>query len=395
MKKNSAIQLLDEINGAYQDLKIPKYRQIDLKQWKEYLDKLQDIKQFLSDDKTLKNLINAISQIVSKLENLKKIRPINEATKLENKDRTLLMNTSERGVNKAIPCISAKNKAPFFWIDESTGGKCEINNGQWGAKNSMLLDILGYMLLMKEGVDIIPKIQTPIFNDIKKIKTRESELENGKDELLFTTSDVNPAIEIIKQRKYYVHFDDKDFRELTSKKMNSNSIFDLIHKTFLMDFKIIYPVRIIENKKSREQLYTMTVFSKLFELISIDKKVRDFDNAIRCREYYISFNTILGELFVHNLKTLNFDWIHRDFYQLPDSAQIFYKRFILNHNFSSLSIGLSKISNWLDLSDKNITNLVSTVESNILKPLKECKFIEEYSKKNGQNGLKFNIKINR
>ena len=395
MDKNSAIQLLHEINGAYQNLKIPKYKRIPLKQWKEYLVQLQIIKLFISGDKTLQNLINAISQIVAKREKLDKIRPINKITALENKDRTLLMNMSERGVNKAIPCVSAKNDASFFWIDESTGGQCEINNGQWGAKNFMLLDIFAYMFLMKEGGDLIPKIQNPIFNDIGKIKSRESELQTRKDEVVCTTNDVNPAIEIITKRKYWIKFDDKDFRELTLKKMNTNSILDLIHKTFMMDFKITFPVRMIENKKSREQSYMMNVFSRLFEFGYIDKDVRTSDGAIRCREYYVSFNTILGELFVHNLKTLNFDWVHREFYNLPDSAQIFYKRFILNHNYSFLSISLSKIAKWLDLSDKNITNLLNTVESNILEPLKECKFIEDYPKENGQNGLKFNIKINR
>jgi len=395
MDKKSATQLLNEINSAYQDLKTPKYKQIPLKQWKEYLDQLQIIKQFLSGDKTLIILINALSQIVAKLEKLDKIRPINKITALENKDRTLLMNMSERGVNKAIPCVSAKNEASFLWIDESTGGQCEINNGQWGAKNSMLLDIFAYMFLMKEGGDLIPKIQNPIFNDIEKIKSRESELQTRKDEVVCTTNDVNPAIEIITKRKYWIKFDDKDFRELTLKKMNTNSILDLIHKTFMMDFKITFPVRMIENKKSREQSYMMNVFSRLFEFGYIDKDVRTSDGAIRCREYYVSFNTILGELFVHNLKTLNFDWVHREFYNLPDSAQIFYKRFILNHDYPSISISLSKISKWLDLSDKNITNLVATVETNIFDPLKKCNFIEDYKKENGQNGIKFNIKINR
>jgi hypothetical protein len=395
MDKNSAIQLLNEINSAYQDLKIPKYKQIPLKQWKEYLVQLQVIKQFIKDDITLKHLLNAISQIVAKLEKFERIRPINSVTAIENKDRTLLMNTSERGVNKAIPCIRNKNEAPFLWIDESTGSQCCINNGYWDAKNSMLLDILGYMFLMKEGGDIIPKIKTPIFNDIEKIKSRETELKDENNEFLCTTHDVNPAVEIITKRKYWIKFDDKDFRELTSKKINTNSILDLIHKTSMVEFKITYPARIIKNKKSREQLYTMNVFSRLFEFGYIDKDVRGHDKAIRCREYYVSFNTILGELFVHNLKALNFDWIHREFYNLPGSAQIFYKRFILNHNYSSIVISLSKISKWLDLSDKNITNLINTVESNILGPLKKCNFIEDYSKENGQNGIKFNIKINR
>ena len=51
MDKNSAIQLLHEINGVYQNLKTPKYKQRSLKQWKEYLVQLQIIKQFLSGDK--------------------------------------------------------------------------------------------------------------------------------------------------------------------------------------------------------------------------------------------------------------------------------------------------------------------------------------------------------
>ncbi len=395
MDKNSAIQLLHEINGVYQNLKTPKYKQRSLKQWKEYLVQLQIIKQFLSGDKTLRIIINAVSQIVAKLEKLDKIRPINKITALENKDRTLLMNTSERGVNKAIPCIRNNNKAPSLIDEESSEGKCEISNGQWGAKNSMLLDILGYMLLMKEGHDIIPKIQNPIFNDIENIKNRESEFKKGEDELPIIEGDDNPAIEIIKQRKYYIHFSDKDFRELTSKKMSSNSIHDLIQKTSRIEFKITYPVRLIKNKKSREQFYKINVSSRLFEFISVDKTFRSSDGAIRNREYYISFSTILGELFVHNLKTLNFDWVHREFYNLPDSAQIFYKKFILNHNYQSLFINLTKIAEWLDLSDKNITNLVATVETNILEPLKNCNFIESYSRKNGQNGLKFNITIHR
>ena len=389
MDKNSAIQLLNEINKFYMHLKTPKYKQIELKQWKEYLEQLQIIKQFLSGDKTLKNRINAISQIVSKLEKLDKIRPINKVTAAENTDRTLLMNTTERSVNKTIPFMKSVS-IPFSWEDESNGRKGSILNGRWDSANSMLLDMLATIFLMKEGGDLIPKEQDPIFDTLNHISNKEDIIEKQE-----SSNDVDLSIDFIKKRKYYFHFTDKDFRLYTSKKMKSNEILDLLFSTYKMEFKLEYPVRLIRDNKLKEHSYTMILFSKLFDFGYIDLDKRKSDNAVLCREYHLSFDTILGEMFVHNLKTKNYDWVHRDFYHLPETTQFFYRRFILNHNRTSGQIGLDKIANWLNLKDTNINNLVSTVESSIFKILLQCRFIRNYKKINGQNGVKFYYEVDR
>jgi hypothetical protein len=389
MDENSAIQLLNETNEFYTHLKIPKYKQIPLKQWQEYLDQLQIIKQFMGGDKTLQNLINAISQIVSKLEKLENVRPINKVTKAENPDRNILMNTTERSVNKTIPCTRGV-LFPFSWKDESNGRKGTILNGSWDSSNSMLLDMLATIFLMKEGGDLIPKEQDPIFDTLDHISNKEDVVKKKGPE-----NNTDLSIELIKRRKYYFHFTDKDFRLYTSRKMKSNEILDLLLRTYKMEFKLVFPVRLIRDNKSKEHTYEMNLFSKLFDLGYIDIDIRESDNAVLCREYHISFDTILGEMFVHNLKTKNYDWVHRDFYHLPETAQFFYRRFILNHTRTSGQIGLDKIAYWLNLKDTNINNLVSTVESSVFEILLQCKFISKYRKIDGQNGVKFYYEVDR
>lgn len=58
----------------------------------------------------------------------------------------------------------------------------------------------------------------------------------------------------------------------------------------------------------KEKWYDMHVFSRLFELASIDVDVRK-DGIVQKREYYVIFNTIFGELFVHNLLSKNYDCV--------------------------------------------------------------------------------------
>lgn len=384
MNELKAAQLLTEINMIYNGLKEPKYKQLSLNDWEEYKTQLQIIKQFLKNDTKLKKLYNAISQITSRIEKLNKIHPIKGVTQLDENRENLFLNPSERGVNKAIPCL--RNINDFIWHDTNTGVECAISNGKWNAKNSMLLDILSYMLLMKIGGDRFPKDRDPIFDSVDTINSHESKIKSH--------THIEPTTpEKIKKKKYYIKFTDKQFSELTSKKLNSNSILDLIRRTSRVEFKLVYPVRMISQQKAKEKLHPMQCYSRLFEFGFRDKKIRQSDGVVLKRKYYISFHTFLGELFVHNLKTENFDWIHREFYNLPDSAQIFYKRYILIHDYKSFSIGLPKIAMWLNFSDKNMPNLISTVESNVLEPLKECKLIENFVKEWGSDGWKYKIRI--
>ena len=103
------------------------------------------------------------------------------------------------------------------------------------------------------------------------------------------------------------------------------------------------------------------------------------------------FSTILGELFVNNLKARFNDEITLKFYTLPDSAQIFYRRVFLHHSFKRREIYLEEIAKTVGLCDSNISNLTKTVERSVLEPLESYGYIEFYEKTKGLNGIKYVI----
>jgi len=138
----------------------------------------------------------------------------------------------------------------------------------------------------------------------------------------------------------------------------------------------------------KEEPYQMNMFSRLFEFGFIEQ-ARQSDGVIRNREYFVRFKTILGELFVHNLKMINYDWIREDLYSLPASAQIFFRKFIVNNNKARIPINLENIARKLNLTDGNKTNLEATVMTNVLEPLKMQGFISSYEKTKGLHGTKY------
>lgn len=395
MNQDKAIKRLAEINHIYQAQKTPKYKELDFQKWKELHDEQIALKPFLKNNSDFKKLFNAVSQIISKLEKLNRIKPIKRAKKEDGDKPDILMNTSERGVNKSIPCVRNNNDFPFHWYDEKTGIKCTINNGVWNASNYMLMDILSYELLMKIGGGIFPGDLDPTFKSGGDIVNREAELKSTYDqkESFYNDKAMQVKIEMIKKSNCYITFDDKKFRTLTGKKMNSNSIRDLIHRSSNIEFRLVFPVRMFDEGTAKEKPYEINYFSRLCEFGYINKDVRKSDGVVRNRVYYVSFNTMLGELFVHNLKTKNYDFIPRDFYSLPDSAQIFYRKFILNHDFSTMQISLSKIKYWLNLTNNNLSSLNISVGINIFNPLKKCNLIIDFKQQKGPNGIKYHIII--
>ena len=135
----------------------------------------------------------------------------------------------------------------------------------------------------------------------------------------------------------------------------------------------------------------MNYFSRVFELGCIDKG-RRADDVVMLREYTVRFNTLLGELFVHNLLAKNYDWVDTGFYKLPYAAQVFYRRFLLHNDFKSIPISLDNISAKLNYLDSNLANLIKTVEQSILIPLKDYGLIASYEKEEGLGGSKYILK---
>jgi hypothetical protein len=227
---------------------------------------------------------------------------------------------------------------------------------------------------------------------MSSIAARESNRATNDIQLSDQSTMNEQIIERIEKSSYWVQFDDKDFRNSTSLNMSSDEIKDLLLETSRVEFQLVFPVRMWDGKKAKEQTYNMNIFSRLFEFAYVDKQPRS-DGVVPSRHYYISFNTMLGDLFAHNLLSKSYDWLDNRFYSLPYNAQVFYRRFLVHNDYKSIPLNLETIIEGLNLQDKNITNLIGTIETNILEPLIEQGLIDSYEKtKKGLRGLKYTIK---
>ena len=382
MTAEEAQSELFRIVNDYKSLKEPKYRHADLNNLQRDYQLLMEMKGREKDNPIYSNIVNAISQTI------RKMTP---------KEQSTWMNVTERGINKAIPpVIRRKNQPvefPFQWVDDKSGETCFINNGYWGARNYMVMDVVGYCLLLKEGKDLLPENPAPIFTDLNSISLRESHSLQDADAPVTQTND--QTITSIKNTRYWIRFDDKEFRKHSGLEMDSGSIRDLLLETSRVEFKLVFPVRMMDGKQAKEKIYNMNCFSRLFEFGYIDREVRS-DGVVQNREYYISFTTLLGELFSHNLLSHSYDWLDISFYKLPFNAQVFYRRFLVHNDCSPIQLKIETITERLNLQDKNITNLTGTIEKNILNPLLEQKLIDAYEvKENGLYGRKYIIKRTR
>ena len=123
----------------------------------------------------------------------------------------------------------------------------------------------------------------------------------------------------------------------------------------------------------------MNFYSRFFEIGHEDLSVKS-DGKVLARRYTVVFNTLLGELFVNNLLAKFNDRIDIRFYLLPESAQIFYRKALIHNNFAKIEFHLATIAEFAGLTDRNPWNLLTTVETNILKPLIDHGYIDSYEK---------------
>jgi len=393
MNRATAFEIFTEVQEYYNSIDYPKYKNISLKKFKEKFEALNGIKIHLESNVLFTRLVNAMSQTIAKCERQEKLAQLPE--------NEIWSNLSERGMNKVIrPLQKAKNidvSFPVEWIDK-WGNACYISNGFWAAKNYTVMDVLGYMFLLKEGGDSLPDYADPIFQDINAIIEREDQLStDGKGSQLPEKADPDASKSRVLNNAYSIGFTDRDFRKNTGMDLSSSNIKDLLLETSRVEFKLSFPVRLKETG-NKENIHRMNFYSRFYELCEEETKIRK-DGIVQSRRYRVHFNTFLGELFVNNLKSRYNNKIDLRFYTLPDSAQIFYRRHLIHHDFSDLPIYLEKIVKSVGYTDTNITNLIKTVESNILEPLKKYGYIKSYKKapglkerSKGLKGVKFIIK---
>jgi hypothetical protein len=290
-------------------------------------------------------------------------------------------------MNKVIPAIHRRKgiEFPLEWTDK-WGNTCSLNNGYWGVKNYRVMDALGYMLLLKEGGNRLPEDSVPIFEDLYDIQVRESELNGDLED----DQTMNMHFGKLQRHSYSIGFTDRDFRNNTGLKLNSSDILDLLLETSRVEFKVSFPVR-LRSTGSKMNVHRMNFYSRFFELAEERVKVRK-DGIIQERRYRVFFNTLLGELFVNNLLAKFNDRIGLDFYALPDSAQLFYRRKLLHNDHSPIEFKLETIAEAAGLIDANLTNLINTIEKNILEPLKNREYISSFERSRGLDGIRYIIK---
>lgn len=382
MKKKEAKEVFYKLRSEYNEIAYPKYLHAELVNLQNNYNVLKEMEEFLKEDFTYARLVNSITQTIARL-SIKGTRA----------------NTSERGMNKAIPPNILRGTTEIIsyeWESVKSGKVCSLI-GDWDARNYMVMDVVGHLFLLKENGDNIPDEIAPLFTDYDSIRRREQEINTNNagrpnDAPMVITEEDLPAL---KQQKY-VRFDDRHFRSFTGLKLCSNDIFDLLQKTSRVEFRVEFPVRMLmekgKRKSMKEKWYSMNVFSRPFELGYIDSEIRK-DGIVQNRVYYIIFNTILGEMFVHNLLTKNYDWIDNKLYHLPQSAQIFYRHLLLHHDLTKQEFNLTTIVERMRFRDTNITNLIANLEINTLNPLKKYGLILDYKQTKGLNGIKYQIAL--
>ena len=131
MNKKQATDNIIRLQNEYNQIENPKYRNIDYKLWLTNYQVLLNLNPFLHDHLLYQGFINGLSQILSKYEKLQRGR-----TKTGK-----WINTSERGINKALPALTRKPgteiEFPYDLIDKK-GHLCSISNGFWGAPRRQL-----------------------------------------------------------------------------------------------------------------------------------------------------------------------------------------------------------------------------------------------------------------
>ncbi len=302
MNTDHAYKTFLQIREFYNSIPSPKYRNADIESLKYEYGLLHLLKDDLGQDKAYQNLINAMSQIISKVDKIQTLASLS-------KDK-IWSNYSERGVNKVIPPIYKREGQtfPVEWTDK-WGYACYVNDGYWGSKNYRAMDALAYIFLLKAGGDSLPKGSSPLFDDLYEIEERENQLYNGQGNVISMAS------------RHYIRFTDGDFRKFTGLRISSTEIMTLLLETSRVEFKLTFPVR-LKSTGSKENTHRMNYYSRFFEIGVEDMKVKS-NGVVLARRYTIVFNTLLGELFVNNLLGKFNDKIDIGFYLLPDSAQIF------------------------------------------------------------------------
>lgn len=253
---------------------------------------------------------------------------------------------TERGLNKAVvPVRRMKGKEilfPFTWTAKKDGNvfECSISD-YWTTASFMTMDVLTncYRTLNADKVEkrepVFTKFNPPEYVDLKPIQ--------------FTT---------------------EDFRRLTGQKhLYRKDITKLLLETSNVKFKILYPVLYLEkitagrNKGKQKVKQGVQPFTNSHTIFKVE---------IDDERYVVTFDTMFGKLFCHNIQMKGFNQLPDNFYHLPKPAQLVYRRFI-SHIYKAhpIKLHIETIASFLNLETKDEGMLKHIIVKNILEPLKK------------------------
>ena len=136
MDDHEASSLLKAVKKEYDSIKSPKYRHADQDHLIKLNATLAEIKPHLSQIKEYMDLLNGITQILSRI-----------------KPTSTWRNISERGLNKAVPVVrtTTLSENAIQSGHQNGSGTKELSaiNGEWGATNYMVMDVLFQVIQIK------------------------------------------------------------------------------------------------------------------------------------------------------------------------------------------------------------------------------------------------------
>jgi len=284
---------------------------------------------------------------------------------------------TEKNLNKfAYPVFSAKgrNITTPYSIEESTG-KFICQEGFMKPSNWIMMDILGtyiYHVAYRHPQD-------PIDCNKKKYNAKDSEAyytsrygmnEDVLDALIRRSQDYKTGI--IDDAEYkeitedYYHDRDIPPRKIITlnltdgdlkkhfpflKEYSSLDILNMIESTADCKVGMMYPVRFLDMESTHSKQYSnYDCPCSFFTLTDITGTKMSKDRHVLERRYALRFNTYLGYFFIQNIVSCYTDWIPDNFYRLSDTAQLYYRRCVIQYfNGVKETLNIEEIKSRLQL----------------------------------------------
>ena len=174
---------------------------------------------------------------------------------------------------------------------------------------------------------------------LDECKNKYQSAKNRKDEIrkelgIYQMNELEAAyLRINKSMNvYFVEIKMSKFIERYNKyfrKRRKEYLLNLLNRTSHVRFTFEYPLKVpVLQEKITQQKIIKKIVTTQFEYVSIKN-----DNIFNCEfhgeKILVTFDTLLGAAYAHNLLTLNTDWFEEDYLKLNNMASALYRRFFV------------------------------------------------------------------